>query len=202
MEFELWGPIEGDQLENRAIPRCQEKQGIYIWRRALPQSPHAVFNNRDFYSWLEEALIKPYARAEGLSLGSSDPSFQINIRPGFFYLNELSAGGGKISQGKGDYILNQVPTDQLPQLMSLLEYTTFNLGPVLYVGESDNLGDRISQHLRANSVLRNRLSAMGYSLQDVSVSFLFLKNCEENLRFVIEHILTLLLFSPLTKRPG
>ncbi len=194
------GPFRGDNLcEDYDLP---QESGVYMWRRALPASPEAVFDPNNFEKWLGAALAVPYVSAKDLTLTSRKDSDGLSMRNDFFRISGLEIGGERLSEKK-KLDLGQLDTiKKRTSLMNFLETIMSNMGPVLYVGQAVGIGDRMEQHTSSNSLLQKRLADLGLSLADTAVIVFLMKGSNNYERTLLEQILTYLLISPLSMRAG
>jgi len=199
-DIKIKGPFRGDNVcECHDLPHGS---GVYIWRRALPTSPEVVFDQNNFGKWLETALAVPYISAKDLTLSSQKGSDGLSIRNGFLRINRLEIGGERLSEKK-NLDLGQLSTiKKRTSLMNFLETVMSNMGPVLYVGEADDIRTRMEDHTTSNSPLQKKLDDLGLSLGNTTVTVFLMKCSNKAERTLLEQILTYLLISPLSFRAG
>jgi len=194
------GPFRGD-----SVSECSELSkvcGVYVWRRALPAIPGVVFEQENYEKWLETALAVPYVSAKNLTLLSHKDSDALSIRKDFLRISRLEIGGERLSNKK-NLDLGQLNTvKKRTSFMNFLDKVMSNMGPVLYVGEADDIKTRMEDHATSNSPLQKRLADLGLTLAETTVIVFWMKGSSKDERTLLEQILTYLLISPLSFRAG
>lgn len=122
------------------------------------------------------------------------------IRANFLQMQRVSIGAGAV--GPDDIQFESLEeANWLVDVMS--RAVSHQFGPVLYVGQSADLRQRIQQHLSGASGLRGRLQDCGLTMHDVALYFLEMPpHASESIRMRLELLLTHLTGAPLSRRPG
>jgi hypothetical protein len=176
---------------------------VYLWRRAVRLRPECVLSDAGFAAWLDTALSARFAHAASLTVRTAPEQPALSIRPEFVRLDLLRIGGGRLSVPKAQALqAHAATTAKRGAYYNLLHATTLEFGPVLYVGETDDLQQRIRTHTGERSPLRSRLSELGLELSDTGLHYLRLPGSDEEQRQLLEQVFAHLLVAPLTFRAG
>jgi hypothetical protein len=198
------GPFVGSQ-ENRASLETRlskDKPGVYLWRRVQRYAPDSLVSPDEFSRWILRGVQTPLIRTDGLKLNSTSQKGLLSVRPHYIQAQQFSVGGGDLGQRKVDQVLS-LDADKRLSLYSDLIETTNLFGPVVYVGESECLLTRLTQHVLGLSSLTDRLQNLDLELSDVAFYYCT-HECfvGSESRTLFESILTHLLGAPLTFRAG
>jgi hypothetical protein len=188
----------GDSLAIDDAAEIPSTPGVYLWRRVLRFDPvqYAKFQAAD--AWLRKQAEAPLAILPQLRLSADPTARETGVRSSFVLIREVRIGAAKL---EGREIL---PTkdDDRNLFLTTVEQLMSEFGPVLYVGSSGNLRNRVRDHLRGQTGFIGRLEECGLSLADVALSFVTLENQDESIRFQLEAVLTHLVGAPLTRKAG
>jgi len=198
------GPIRGDDLASHVADQLESNtRAVYLWRRCLRAEPEAAVSDAKFREWIRNTISRPYVSTGELRLRAHQALRPATVRSDFVRLKGVEIGGGEHAmEALAQADLEPESPNVLRRWYVVLQHAALEYGPVLYVGESSDLGQRIRDHLGGSTPLLGRLEALGLSLAGVSVSYLPLPDWDEKERRLFEKILTHLLVAPLTIRPG
>ncbi len=204
MKKNFWiGPFYGSDLDNDYISsEFPTIPAVYIWRRIFKNIPESIFNKTNFIELVEKSLIPPFVSISKAKVSRSEASNSEYIRSNFIRFEKIEIGGGRLSIEKSEYLNSLDTISKRKNIFDELFNSCLNFGPVLYVGETDNLNQRIIDHKNGRSLLLNGLIDLGLHFDEVALSYLPLKVSTQKERKFIESILTILLLAPLTKRIG
>jgi hypothetical protein len=192
------GPYSTARLEADSAEEVPATAGIYIWRRVfVPQQIEARSLDEVGHDFAAQASL-PIAVFDSTRVAPAGST--TTVRSNYLLMHRVSVGAGAVA-----------PDDLRP---SSLEEATWladiaatamseKFGPVLYVGQSIDLRQRIQQHLSGASGLRRRLNDCGLSLKHVALYFFETpRETSDEARLRLEVLLTHLTGAPLTRRPG
>jgi len=181
-----------DAAEIPALP------AVYLWRRVLRYDSNEPSGFDEEEAWIRRQAEAPLATLRSLRLSTARDACSTNVRSSFVLLGELRIGAAYL---QGKELLPRADVDRR-FVLETLEGLVDAYGPVLYVGESEKLQQRIRQHLRGETGLVTRLKECGLGLKDVALSYILLDGTPENCRLQIEQLLTHLVRAPLTRKAG
>ena len=204
-ELQWDGPHKGGILSQsyfaaRLLPGVP---GLYLWRKILRDDDGCIFSPTAFMSWLERGIESPLFSTDRLQVASDKEIGKLSIRANFLALHRLTVGGGRLPDEKRE-ALTALANDpnEASRLYNFFHTSTCAFGPVLYVGESEDLSARFKQHMAEESPMRSRLGELGLTLSDTALYYCRLPNTSKSFRQQLESALTHLLVSPLTLRAG
>lgn len=196
MRFEE--PISGVALQFSAANEVPEVAGVYLWRRVLQFDGAAFSGSADISAWLKREAERPLAQFESLEIAADRRSGQLGVRNKFILIRKVEVAAGELRapfREVGDVL-------RLYELVGVVADATARYGPVLYVGESGNLRERIKEHLAGTTGFSDRLRELGLTFDDVQLSYMETPSLEPGCRGEIEAVLTHLLGAPLTRKAG
>lgn len=150
------------------IDSVPQLPGIYIWRKA--PSDDGFFDAKQsgdpekLKNWILTRLgsnLANWQRAEMKAEG---------LRANFFSFEGLSIGSP--CQASISKSLSELSMAQLVDICHILIEASENYGPVIYVGQSDNLRRRLGEHVGGYSKLKQRLDEADYGFDDLVFSYL------------------------------
>jgi hypothetical protein len=199
----LWqGPFHGPQVDSIGSDLDLKKKtpGVYLWRRIQRLDPDALGESSSFKAWIARGVNSPLLKTEGLTLRSDES--RLSVRASYLRSAEFSIGGGSLGELKKEGLLT-LSDDARLEMYNNLTAATLSFGPVMYVGETDCLLSRLSQHAAPGSPLRIRLQSLGLDIEDVAVFFGVSPDFQsKHRRTLYESVLTHVLGAPLTFRAG
>jgi hypothetical protein len=137
--------------------------GIYLWRLRYGVDLDASLPIQEFLRLLQLQLDRP----SGLMLSS-----QIGTT---LRIGEMAIGGGKLSEEKLDFLGQQFGTPAARRLITSFFQSMDRFSPVIYVGKSINLKERISQHQGGQTDLKDYVfKSLGRQWEDLCLSYLVL----------------------------
>ena len=192
------GPFSTVRLEADAAEEIPATAGVYIWRRVF-SSPELEGRSLDEISkLLATQACLPVAVFDSTRVASSGSS--TTVRSNYLLMSRVSVGAGAVD----DADLRPSSAQEATWLSDVASTAVTHLfGPVLYVGQSKDLRQRIQQHLSGASGLRRRLTDCGLTFKDVALYFYETPSeVSGEARRRLEVLLTHLTGAPLTRRPG
>ncbi len=200
---EFYGPVEGHRLGGAIGVQIPAAPGIYIWRRGIVSRPDAVATKRDLMDWIQNAVGRPYAILPELSVQRDPSAAEVGIRSGFLKISNVVVGGEDLSALKEQALQDLCGQDEARCAVYYTIYEGASLfGPVLYVGETDDLSERVAKHVSGASHLLVRIQSLGLTVDDLHLYYAVLEGWTPSQRQLLEQILTYVLVSPLVKRAG
>lgn len=198
--MEDWtGPFRPNQLQN-GLSSIPEGGGLYLWRRGPPIRSDAFGSPELLLNQIKEASRAMYLAVDGLTPERSNSGL---ARRGFLRLQNLEVGGAEFSPAlidKMQYHFGE--TSARLAFQKAVNRATSNFGPVLYVGESSFLRNRIEQHLAQGSPLRKRVTRLGLDFDTLTVWCMPTPGMAVEARRALESIITAILVAPATFRAG
>lgn len=198
------GPFSGRDIDRPFLEGRLGKgvPGVYLWRRVQRQDPDCLVSSEDFLRWINRGVQAPLLITDGLRLSSDKRKGALSVRANFLETSHFSIGGGTLTETKVAQLEDLDDNMRMFFYNRLIE-ATYTFGPVMYVGESDCLLTRFSQHVTGSSALNERLYTLGLSLTDVALFFCTDSTlAEKATRTLFESMLTHMLGTPLTFRAG
>jgi len=196
MRFE--DPISGVALQLDAANEVPAVAGVYLWRRVLQFDGSRFPAATDIRAWLKRESERPIAQFESLEVAADRRAGHLGVRSKFILIRNVEVAAGEMRTPFRD--VSDIP--RLYELVGLVADATARFGPVLYVGESSNLRDRIKEHLAGTTGFSDRLCELGLSFDDVQLSYMETPGLDPGCRGEIEAVLTHLLGAPLTRKAG
>lgn len=199
-----YGPLVGNALDRTQLETLVKKgtPGVYLWRRVQRYDSNCLISPQEFMAWIDRGVRAPLLKTEGLTLLSSSKSGTLSVRPSYIQTGHFRVGGGELGGQKRVQLEAMNDSTRLAAYSAFID-ATLAFGPAIYVGESECLCTRITQHISGNSSLSSRLDDLGLDLADVALNYctddLFL---DSDFRTLFEATLTHLLGAPLTFRAG
>lgn len=192
------GPYSSTRLNTDSAAEVPGVPGVYLWRR--------IFNPPDGCGACLECIGEFLATQASIPLAVFSQTRLARhggvtgIRNGFVLLEKLAIGSALIDAKA----LTPDSQEEAEWLADVAERSMrLQFGPVLYVGQSANLRQRIQQHLAGESGLQERLNDCGLSMRDVALYFMESPTgSSESARIRLEVLLTHLTGAPFTRRAG
>ena len=131
------------------ISRIPERwSGVYVWYRSFMPDAALAEDSESFFTFILEEIYKKHCSVREASL---PPSYGIMLKP-------------QTSFPKED-LLKQLSSDKpfRELVLGLLDNSIIFQQP-LYIGKSENLSNRIKNHLKETSTLRLRLQEAGHEI--------------------------------------
>jgi len=191
--------VDGNELEERLATGdsiadlLPISPAIYLWRRNLKPPPGALASPSAFRNWIERVISVPLASVRRRELSH------------YAILEGLTLGGQGLSDEKKQTIehLSAKGRSYVAQFLQALAAEL----PSLYVGETQNLRERIASHVRGESGLKDVLvEDFGVSWRDVDLWFYELPRGNDEsakpLRTLLETLATKLTLAPSVRRIG
>lgn len=202
----VWkGPYYGADFDNSVSfsREIKKKPGIYIWRKVFKTDTEFLADVDSFLSWITSTANSPLASTDEL-IAKSKSGESISIRSEYARITRLVIGSGDISSKNQKIEEMAGARNDRENLYDMLLSASHKFGPVLYVGETDDLCRRVKEHLAVGSGFRKKIEDIGLSINDVAFYYMELPEFEygETERKAIESILTHALGAPLTTRAG
>lgn len=195
------GPFRGKDLA--ASPaQLPDVPCVYLWRRGLSLGTQAAASPEGLLESMQELLKVPLISTGAFKFRPSE-RHTAQLRSNLLHFSGLAVGGGGLSPAKEDEwrdLLNHPPNRRT--LFGFLDRTLASFGPVVYVGETEDLRVRLSHHMERGSPLRNRLHHLGIEVEDCHLWFVPLGHLNRAKRQAFEQLVTELLIAPLTHRAG
>lgn len=186
-------PIDGitlvDSFNNGELSGlCPAEPGIYFWLRRLSPTSQELATKERFLDWLNSALLKK----QGV----------VNDRIKHIGRVELSIGGSELDTKVKKDSLSQLAETRKDRLALQKLFSYFDYTMILYVGESENIQQRILQHLSNRTDFSVRLKEMDYEWEELGLIYCVLPELAMPERRALERILSILLLAPATSRAG
>lgn len=171
--------------------------------RGLELPPECVTEAKRFFTSVDDMVSFPYVHASNVHFRNDRKTRKMALRPSFVRLRGLTIGGGRLSPAKRTHLRTLSESDRDREfLFDLFTETIGHFGPVLYVGEANNLRRRINDHVAAGTDLIELANAAGMGPEHLVLYCLPLPKSTQPTRTLIEQVLTHILVAPLTRRPG
>jgi len=199
------GPHRGAQLSGDYFGGLLDKNtpGLYLWRKVLRDDDSCIYSPEDFVAWVSSGVGSPLFKTSRLRVESDKADGKLSVRANFLSLQQLEVGGGRLPDEKRINLMELAACPEAASdLYSFFHSATHSFGPILYVGESDDLLSRFRQHLSEDSPLRTRLAELELDVPDTVLFYCKLPGTKKTERQLLESALTHLLVAPLTYRAG
>lgn len=156
-------PLRADNIET--VPSAP---GVYVWRKAASDKGFLDAKMSDdpdkIRQWLLQRLGSGFARWTSAELKAK------GLRPGFISFENLSIGEpDKRSLSKS---LSRLSKSELVEICHILLLAGEQFGPVVYVGQTEDLRKRAREHIAGGSNLKTRLENSDYDFDDLTFSYL------------------------------
>ena len=192
------GPYSTARLDVDSAEELPATPGIYIWRRifVLPEiDDHSLDEVGKFFA---DQASHPVAVFNSTRIAAAGGP--TTVRSNYLLMQRISVGAGVVEA-------EDLRPDSIQEALWLSGVAASAMreqfGPVLYVGQSKDLRQRIQQHLAGASGLLSRLSDCGLSFKDVALYYYETpEGTSDEARLRLEKLLTHLTGAPLTRRPG
>ena len=195
------GPFRGKDLA--ASPaQLPSVPAVYLWRRGLSLGTDVATSSDGLLQSMRKLLQVPLISVGAFNFRPSE-RHPAQLRSNLLHFAGLAVGGGGLSPGKEDEwrdLLDHAPNRRA--LFAFLDRTLATFGPVVYVGETEDLRGRLSDHLERQSPLQKRLRHLGIALEDCHLWHVTLGDLDRAKRQAFEQLVTELLIAPLTHRAG
>jgi hypothetical protein len=191
--FQFCSPIDGLELEERLasgtldtiIPSATA--GLYVWCRRIAPRPDSLHSARTFVDWIEKACSKPVGFVAGTLRHMGSVS--------------LTLGGGALGGDKQSALREwskvRANREALRGLLLSIDYSF-----VVYVGETEDLLDRVVQHLTAKTHFGKRVQDWGHQWRDFGLRFAPVAGISSTERTAIERLISVVTIAPGTSRSG
>lgn len=199
------GPHRGAHLSSDYFGGLLDRNtpGVYLWRKVLRDDDSCIFSPEDFTKWILSGIGSPLFKTSRLRVESDKAEGRLTVRANFLSLQQLEVGGGELPDEKRNNLMKLAEFPEgASDLYSFFHSATHSFGPILYVGESDDLLGRFRQHLSEDSPLRTRLAELELDVPDTALFYCKLPGITKPERQLLESALTHLLVAPLTYRAG
>lgn len=162
--------------------------GIYMWKLNLVSHELDHTNPIKIINKIEKALSTPQGSVKSNSHHSVDIDIKLK---------------GKGLSDKIDIVTNMAHNNNIASWMiDFLNGLNYHM-PSLYVGQTQNIRERIEDHLSGRSGFSEVLAKNNeYGFEDLSLFYLELKNAEKDVREALEYIVTILTLGTYTGRIG
>lgn len=205
MKYAPWSTGDrGDMLVSNVIPTLPPGvPAVYVWRRAVPRNPNVIESGESLGRWIANGMAGGFMKAARLVLARPSVDADLAVRRDFLRVDGLQIGGGRLSRDKLASLqaISSSPSDRLATFR-IVQDGVERFGPILYVGQTECLRQRLTDHACGTSPLTSRLGDLGLELGDTIVYYLPMVQSSQAEREMIEQILTHILVAPLTYRPG
>lgn len=189
---ELSGPYAGDQLadayrHNELDGFCDEGPGVYLWLRRISPTSEQIATQEAFLNWIRGEL----ARSQGVVTDTLRHMGKMSLSVGGAHLDERKL------KALGEVAGTRRERQHVQALLRQFDYTVS-----LYVGETQNVADRIRQHLAGQTDFSARLNEYGYAWGSVGLKYAVLDNWTASQRRALERSLAIFTLAPNTSRAG
>lgn len=195
------GPFRGKDLaaSPAQLPRAPS---VYLWRRGLSLSTDVTASPHRLLESMRALLEIPLISVGPFSFRPSGQDLP-QLRSNLLHFAGLAVGGGGLGAGKeGEWLELLAHAPNRRAFYRFLDGTLAIFGPVVYVGETEDLRGRLSDHLKQTSPLRERLRHLGIGLEHCHLWYVNLGDLDRAKRQAFEQLVTELLIAPLTHRAG
>ncbi len=165
-----------------------DEPAVYMWSRKISPSNSKIATSSKFREWLSDASNIPHGKVRD------------NLR--HFGVAEIQIGGAgtpsKITSELAGFSQTLEDRRRFSHWLRALDYIS-----VLYVGEAENLGRRIEDHLKGRTGFSERIRDLGYSWAELGLRYLALPaGISPQTRKAMEYMFAALLLAPATSRAG
>ena len=197
------GPLTIDGLQATGLRQIPEAAGIYLWIRGLQLDPECAIKPTLFSAALEDVVRLPYIQSKRLHLRAASDARPTTMRNRLVHFSRFTIGGGRLSEAKKAH-LQRIANNRAERLAlyRLLPDSIGRFGPVLYVGETQDLRNRIRTHMSGGTDFLGLARTTGIPQNHLILYYLPLPHFSDQTRTLVEQVLTHLLVAPLTRRPG
>lgn len=196
----LIGPFTVDSLLVDAGAELPSSPGIYVWRKVLAYDSIEHGSRREAEKWIQRQAEAPLAVFTELKVSTASSSDEVAIRNSFVLMHNMKVGAAHL-EGK-----ELLPSDGPPhtQVLELLSELMQHVGPVLYIGESNDIRARVLAHAGGRTGLKSRLDEVGLGFRDVAVWYLEMDIAlySNAARKQVEGLITHLAGAPFTRKAG
>lgn len=192
------GPYSTARLEADYAEEIPATSGIYIWRRIFVLPDINEYSLDEVGKFFADQASHPVAVFDLTRVAPAGNS--TTVRSNYLRMHQVSVGAGMVAAED----LRPASVDEANWISEIAASAMREqFGPVLYVGQSGDLRQRIQQHLAGASGLRRRLTECGLSFRDVALYFYETPtDASDEARLRLEVLLTHLTGAPFTRRPG
>lgn len=192
------GPFSAPSLRIDNSAEVPNSPGIYLWRRRLNFDSSSFSSENEIAQWIKEQAELPIAVLPNLSV-SRNPQYEgSGVRSQYLVIDRVTIGGGVVPKAT----FSSGPKDRQVEAIELLAESMKYFGPILYVGESGNLRQRINEHLSGATGFARRIPEIGLTMDDLHVWLVILENYSTEDRVRFEQLMTHLVGAPLTRKAG
>ena len=174
--------------------------GIYVWRKILAYDSIEHGSRQEAERWILKQAEAPLAVFTELRVSTASSSDEVAIRNSFVLMKDMKVGAAHL-EGK-----ELLPSDGPPhnQVLELLSELMRQIGPVLYIGESNDIRARILAHAAGRTGLKSRLDEVGLGFRDVAVWYVEMASATYSsaARKQVEGLITHLAGAPFTRKAG
>lgn len=192
----MWQAVDGQQLFDdymafsNLLDSLPSTPGIYMWK---PNLTHKLlkFDSAGILERLARTLEMNHATASSGRIGHSVMASSIQFR-----------GDGLKEPKKSTLMEALADADVRVFMLSFLDSVSPHC-PSLYVGEGDDLADRVKAHVSGASDFAKRLQAESdWTIQELSLHFLELPDTTKDFRQALEAYVSVLTGAWLVRRAG
>jgi hypothetical protein len=153
--------VNAEAAWHEEFARVPDGPGVYLWRLRFGVGLEQGFGMARFLEELNAELRKPSGHIEPSALAPS------------VLLRGLQIGGGTLTVEKSDFLLKNYGTSAARANLSKFVASLDRFSPVVYVGKSKALRERLAQHVRGETELRSYIfDALQRDWRSVAVSAL------------------------------
>lgn len=173
------------------IPQCE---ALYLWKRNFRPEGYELHSEAAFIQWLNRILTCPYGETRSVRLTH------------FLEVGSIKLSGPKLDSDKQRLLHAFIQSPKNRRwLMRYLEAVAVH-SPALYVGETGNLQNRVTQHLRAQTDFGTYVDgAEELGWRDLDLHYCRVGDPTESSsesRKTLEYLTSVLTIAGYTKRPG
>ena len=196
-------PVRIGELRDQSSSAVPCGSGIYIWRRSFRKDPEVIQDSDDLVAWIERIVAAPLYVGDSMVVKDDSDGGDRRTRSEFVRMSGLTVGSGKLSSEKIE-ILKKLSNSisWRRELYLSLVGATEKLGPVLYVGQAEDICGRVGDHVRGQTGFASRVGRLGIEFEDLVLQYAETPELEKQARELLEQILTHVLVAPLTIKAG
>lgn len=158
-----WTDLDLADYAGGLLTDAPTSPGIYVWRLRFGTNLDHSLPTMEFLKLLQEQLGRPSGRMPAVQLGTT------------LRLGEVEIGGGRLSDDKVEFLHQQFGKPGARKRIASYCQSIDRFSPVIYVGKSLNLRDRLAQHQSGQTDLKEYVyEALGRQWRDLCVSYLAL----------------------------
>jgi hypothetical protein len=197
----MWVPVAGEELLRADFAKEMKDElptgsAVYAWRRKFRVPDNAYSDPQALVDWIALTLKTPTAIVSEKSLSH------------YMQLHRLTIGGKPLTSDKIETLKNWSQDIASRRWIIDTVQSISDLVPPLYVGETDNLARRITEHIRGKTQFSSTLSEkLNLDWKDCTLVYCrlpdsFIDANPDARRTLIELIVSRLTIAASTSRPG